>query len=119
MRGGCVWGKKLEMRTVSGGVVGWKGKGEEGKGLRRGALCVVPKEPSSRLARRTENFPTGRGLPRFGFFEREGVVPCCRLRWGRRKSQGAGDRGSLPTAVGKQKNGKKILLYGVVGDEKK
>ena len=36
MRGGCVWGKELEMRVVSVWVVGWKGKGEEGKGAEKG-----------------------------------------------------------------------------------
>jgi hypothetical protein len=37
-----------------------------------------------------ENERKGRGLPRFGF-AREGVVPCCGLLRGRRKSRGGGE----------------------------
>jgi hypothetical protein len=42
VRGGCVWGKKLEMRTVSVWVVGWKGKGEEVKGAEKGSFVCRP-----------------------------------------------------------------------------
>jgi len=37
-----------------------------------------------------ENERKGRGLPRFGF-AREGVVPCCWLLKGRRKSKAQGE----------------------------